>query len=132
MTVMFVKVSILDLYIKIFRNATFIKVAYAYLGLQIVWSVVAFLQVMLLCVPIQLNWDKTIQGGRCGDSKKAYFASHIINFVLDFGTAMLPIAVLWNLKMPTQKKIGIMFLFCIGVMYVYSTLRPGFSFRLSD
>lgn len=115
-TLTLVKISILDLYLNIFPVPSFMRVVYIYMVIQIMWGVAGFLQLLLLCRPIQYNWDKTIPGGVCGSYEKAYVSAHIIIFCLDFGTAVLPIPILWNLQMETRKKLGISIMFAIGIM----------------
>jgi len=112
----FVKVSILDTYIKIFRVPLFIKICYAYLVVQVLWLIGAFLNIILLCRPLAYLWDKTIPGGVCADLEASYFSAHIIILVLDFGLAVLPIPVLWKLRMSTRKKIGVSLMFSIGLV----------------
>ena len=116
MTLTLVKVSILDLYINLFRVTTFVKIVYLYMAVQIMWGLAGLLQILLLCRPIAYNWNKTVPGGVCGSYPKAYLSAHIIILCLDFGTAMLPIPILWNLQMATKKKIGISIMFTIGLM----------------
>lgn len=108
--------SILDSYIKIFRIPLFVKVCYAYHIIQVPWLIGAFLNIVLLCRPLAYLWDKTIQGGRCADIQASYFSAHIVILILDFGLAVLPIPVLWNLRMNTREKIGVSLMFSIGLV----------------
>jgi hypothetical protein len=111
-----IKVSILDLYIKIFQNYIFIRVCYAYLALQVLWLIGALLNTTLMCRPLAFWWDKSIPGGKCGSLLKSYYAAHVIIFVLDFGLAVLPIPILWNLHMDRKRKFGVISMFSIGLM----------------
>jgi len=111
-----IKIAILDIYMKIFWvEKNFIKVCWAYLILQCCWVIAAMLQNLLWCIPIAYTWDKSIAGGKCGDLYKSYYSGHIIIFVLDFFLAVMPIPVLWKLKMDVRKKIGIGIMFAIVV-----------------
>lgn len=111
-----IKASILDLYIKIFRNRSFVRVCYAYLALQVLWVIGAILNTVLMCRPLAFWWDKTIPGGKCGSLLKSYYAAHIIIFILDFGLAMLPVPILIRLQMDTKRKISVIFMFSIGLV----------------
>lgn len=86
------------------------------MAVQILWGLAGFLQIILLCRPIQFNWDKTIPNGTCGSYEKAYVGAHIIILTLDFGVAVLPIPVLWSLQMASRKKVGITIMFVIGIV----------------
>lgn len=113
-----IRISILDLYIKIFRIPWFIKTCYAYMGFQVAFILSMFLTTMLLCRPLEFNWDKTIPGGVCGNLLKSYYATHIIILLTDVILAVLPIPVLWKLNMNPRKKIGIALMFMLGTLYV--------------
>jgi hypothetical protein len=111
-----IKLSILDLYIKIFQNRTFICICYAYMASQVIWFIGGLLNTTLMCRPLAFWWDKSIPGGKCGSLLKSYYAAHIIIFIMDFGLALLPVPILWNLQMDTKKKIGIISMFSIGLV----------------
>ncbi|KAF2805468.1 uncharacterized protein BDZ99DRAFT_574397 [Mytilinidion resinicola] len=113
-----IRISILDLYIKIFRIPWFIKVCYAYLAFQVAFILSMFLTTMLLCRPFRYQWDKTVPGGVCGDLIASYYATHITILLTDVITAVLPIPVLWKLNMNTRKKIGISLMFMLGTVIV--------------
>jgi hypothetical protein len=72
-----VKISILHLYIGIFRVNWFIKVCWAFVIFNaVVWACV-ILQTALICRPIAMFWNPMLQGV-CGDRGAAYLATHII------------------------------------------------------
>lgn len=83
-----IKVSILDMYIKIFRVPWFIRFSYVFLGVQTAWGLANFLAIMLLCRPLAYQWDKTIPGGQCGNFEASYYGAHIIILVLDIVLVM--------------------------------------------
>jgi hypothetical protein len=62
-----------------------------------------------------MNWDRTVKG-TCGDRTGAYLSHHIIILVLDFSIVALPMPVLWRLKMSRSKKLGISFMFGLGIV----------------
>ena len=74
------------------------------------------LETFLLCRPVAYNWDKTIDGGRCADTIKAYLSAGIINLLIDVGIVIMPIPVLWKLQLPATKKFGISAMFSIGLV----------------
>lgn len=79
----------------------------------IVWACV-ILQTFLICRPIALFWNPTLQG-ECGDRDAAYLATHIIILMVDVAIAVLPTPVLWRLQLRTSKKIAISLLFGLGI-----------------
>ncbi|KAI0386908.1 hypothetical protein F5Y04DRAFT_73660 [Hypomontagnella monticulosa] len=119
-----IKISIIDLYVKIFRIPWFTKTCYTYLVIATLWTIAAFLEVFLLCQPLAYQWDKSIQGGKCGSFFASYYSTHIIIFLLDFALASMPIPVLWTLKMELRKKVAIALMFGLGlVIIVFNLIR---------
>ena len=72
----------------------------------------------LLCRPFAYAWDKTIQGGQCGNATKNYLAVGVINMFIDFSIVALPMPILWKLQMPIEKKIAISGILSLGLLYV--------------
>ena len=67
-----------------------------------------------ICRPVQLNWDKTINGS-CGDEGTAELAAAGINMGLDVIIVLLPLPVVWRLQMATHKKAGVTAVFALGL-----------------
>lgn len=82
--------------------------------IQFLWFVGVVLASLLLCRPIALNWDPTLQG-QCGSKTVGYLFVQIINLLLDVCVAILPIPVLRRLQMRRRKKIQIAGVFALGV-----------------
>ena len=113
-----VRLSILSLYIQLFSNNQKTRAAcYLLMTICVLWAVGEILVVFLLCQPFAFNWDKTIDG-KCGNLNAAYLIVHASNFVIDSSIALLPAPVLWGLKLPTAKKVGVVLMFALGALYV--------------
>ncbi|KAJ2989964.1 hypothetical protein NUW58_g3198 [Xylaria curta] len=110
-----IKVSIIDLYVNIFQVPWFIKACYIWLAIQTAWATANFLAIVLLCRPLAYQWDKTIPGGECGNFLASYYGAHVIIFTLDIILTVLPIPVLWQLKMDMKKKIVVTLMFGLGL-----------------
>ena len=114
-----VKLSILDLYLKIFRNQTAFRIScYILMAIVVAFGIVDILLVMLICTPVSYNWDPTVMNGKCGNKIAGYISFHSTNFILDIALAILPMPILWGLQMPTKKKIELSFMFALGTLYV--------------
>ena len=75
-----------------------------------------------ICRPFAYAWDKTIDGGQCGDTTKYYLAIGIVNMIIDLSIVLLPMPILWKLQMPTNKKLAVSGILMLGLLYV-SILR---------
>jgi hypothetical protein len=112
-----VKLSILHLYVKIFQRRKFIWACYAVMFLSAAYCISNCLQNLLLCRPIQYNWDKTIDGV-CTPAYYPYVSSASIHMGIDVIIVILPMPVLWDLQMGTSKKISLSIVFGIGILSV--------------
>lgn len=85
----------------------------------IVMNLISCLYIILRCNPVSYAWDTSIPGGSCLPSKDladVYYADTAINILADWFCALLPIPLLWNLKLNTNAKISVGFLLSLGVL----------------
>jgi hypothetical protein len=73
-------------------------------------------ETFVLCKPVQYNWDKTIQGTCDKNIMVAYILSGSTNLLLDVIVVVLPMPVLWKLRLPWGKKIAVMAMFGLGAL----------------
>ena len=91
-----VKLSILDLYIKIFRVPTFHRVCVTGMFCLVAFWLMDILISFLICKPLAFNWNPNIPGVHCSNEVAAYIVVHCINFAIDVSLAILPLPVLWG------------------------------------
>ncbi|KAL9119007.1 MAG: hypothetical protein Q9187_004441 [Circinaria calcarea] len=108
------RLSILSLYIEIFRRKSFLIAANITTILVVGWWLGSMLTSILICRPISLNWDKSING-TCGDVFKVELASASWNLIFDLTLVVLPMPVLWTLQMARRIKLGISATFGLGI-----------------
>ncbi|MCJ1477963.1 hypothetical protein MMC13_006638 [Lambiella insularis] len=116
-----VKISILHLYLTIFPSRVFKRICYGMMGVSAAWFVGVLLQTFLLCRPFALNWDHTITG-TCGDTTMAQLSIGSANLIIDAIIVTLPLPLLWRLKLPVWKRIGILAMFSLGAFTCVVTL----------
>lgn len=113
-----VRLSMLHLYLYLFSSRkTFRTACYVMLATSYAWAVAELLVILLFCRPIEANWYPVAAAtGSCGNLEAAYISVHAANFAVDLSIALLPTFVLWELKLPTAKKVGIMLMFALGIL----------------
>jgi hypothetical protein len=111
-----VRISIIFLYISIFRLRTFRIASYVVLGLNLAYFVGVILQTLLICRPVAFNWDQTVPGGTCGDQKTADEVIGIFNILFDVSIIALPMPMLWNLQIVLHRKLALSAIFGMGIM----------------
>ncbi|KAL8715376.1 MAG: hypothetical protein Q9220_000709 [cf. Caloplaca sp. 1 TL-2023] len=109
-----VKLSIMHLYIQIFRIRTFRRVVYGVMALTISYWLSTVIRSFFLCTPLAYTWDRLHYTGSCVHLPAAYLSVSIINLILDVIVIALPMPMLWRLQMPTSKKAAITAIFGVG------------------
>lgn len=71
--------------------------------------------VIFQCSPVQKAWHPGMPG-KCLELLPFFYISFGIKLVVDIVIITLPIPVLWRLKLPRGKKIGICLMFLLGLL----------------
>ncbi|KAI1455750.1 hypothetical protein F4805DRAFT_434734 [Annulohypoxylon moriforme] len=126
LTMMIMKASILKEWCRIFvpsgvRNS-FFWTCHLIMIINILFYTSIVIAANLSCFPRRRIWDKTVPGSKCLDSKALAVATAAINIILDIATLVLPQRVIWGLRMPMKRKIGVSFIFAIGVLACVSAI----------
>lgn len=90
-------------------------IAHSLLVVSILYGVVVFLEIFLICRPIAVDWNASVDG-TCGDQIVAYLILEVFGLLLDFAILVVPIPFVWRLKVERRQKISISFRFSIGVL----------------
>ncbi|KAI1095729.1 hypothetical protein F5B19DRAFT_440751 [Rostrohypoxylon terebratum] len=109
----FVKLSILWLYHRLFATKEFRRWSWPMIGIVICYGI-AFLIVFLTnCIPPDQLWNPQ-PGGHCRDMQYSDYATVGINLFLDLAILILPMPTLWGLQLPVRKKIMVTVMFSFG------------------
>lgn len=77
------------------------------------------LVIIFACSPIQKNWDVTINGS-CINRPVLYLMTTITNTASDVVLILVPLYIVWGLRLPLIQKIGVAFLLGLGSLSVLS------------
>lgn len=113
-----IKLSILLGYYDFFFVVTwFVRCVYAVIGLTVLLFLAIIIGLLTGCTPIQFNWDPSIPGGHCGLARSdSFYLSGALNLALDIIIVVLPLPVIWTLKVSGLKRMGISAMFSLGAM----------------
>ncbi|KAI1391512.1 uncharacterized protein F4822DRAFT_427359 [Hypoxylon trugodes] len=117
-----VKLSLLSLYILLFPNDKFRYACYCTIFLSMAYLVSAILNTFLLCQPVEYNWDKLIPGGKCENELASYIIESSLNLVVDAIVVVLPMPMLFGLRMSLRRKFSIAGMFSLGIIICTVTL----------
>lgn len=73
------------------------------------------------CSPFERNWNPLIKG-KCLDTVGLAVAISAVNLAFDLIIFFLPQKVIWGLQMRIKRKIGISFLFAIGILAIVAAI----------
>jgi hypothetical protein len=137
---MFIKLSIGIFLLRLATQKRYIYTIYGSLFVISVWSVVLFLWNMFQCHPVAAVWDYTIllkdTNSFCVGADQivnAAYALSVMTILSDWLYALLPIPMIWNVKMTTQAKATVIAVLGLGVFASVATLiRLKFLADLTD
>ncbi|KZL74098.1 CFEM domain-containing protein [Colletotrichum tofieldiae] len=113
----FIKISIIFLYLRIFPDEKFRKVLWLTQVFNLLLLITFVAAQLALCQPLKLawvGWTKEIEG-KCFNRNVFIILHGAINVALDLWMLVLPLTQLYKLHMKTRKKLGIMLMFSIGI-----------------
>ncbi|KAI1465122.1 uncharacterized protein F4812DRAFT_461964 [Daldinia caldariorum] len=110
------RVSILVLSTKIFLVQSFIVTARITYVVVLGWGLTAILTAFLLCRPFAYNWDRSIEGGVCGDPTVSWAVTGVLNMISDIIILIMPMPYLLRLELAWEKRLQLMVIFGILVL----------------
>ena len=112
-----IRASIVILFVRIFSVSDRIRWAcYGLLAFIAAWTLYVIISALAICRPLALNWDKTIQGGTCGNITVNYIVVCATGIVLDLAIFIFPLPIIWGLNMPNGQKVALTVVFMTGLL----------------
>lgn len=111
----FAKNSIVVMLKRIFFTQSYAWIANLIMGLNVVWMLQTILTSLLICQPINVNWDPTVQG-HCGNGRIAYALFSVFDIITDVAIVILPLRLLARLQMEKIYKIALIGVFAFGLV----------------
>jgi hypothetical protein len=114
------KISILFFYLRIFPRQTFKYCVYALMAANVGYLISFELVSIFQCSPVNAAWRRWDgeSPSKCNNINLQGWLSAAFNIVLDLCILILPMPELYNLSMGSKKKIHIMLMFSVGILYV--------------
>ncbi|KAL3493997.1 hypothetical protein BJX62DRAFT_234855 [Aspergillus germanicus] len=110
-----VKLSILAFYKRLFSVRPMVLAVKTVAAVVILWCIGVFFVSAVVCVPFRKLWEPTVSGA-CIDLAQFYYGLQIPNIVTDAIILVMPLRIVWNLKMPRTQRILLMGIFMLGVL----------------
>ena len=116
---MFIKMSIAIFLLRLAVQKRYRYTLWISLFVVLIWSVVLFFWNMFQCSPVQAQWDFTIPNQKCVDPQaivNAAYALSVMTILSDWLYAILPIPMIWSVKMTTQQKLTVSVVLGMGIL----------------
>ncbi|THZ29490.1 hypothetical protein D6C89_01993 [Aureobasidium pullulans] len=123
-SMLFIKMSILMLYRRLFPINNFKYLWWGCLFCTVGYGLGAIFSSLFACVPVRANWDLTVEADRCIDKKAFYIGNGVMNIITDLMILALPIPIVWRLSLELRQKIILSVVFTLGsISCVISLVR---------
>jgi hypothetical protein len=115
-----VKMSLVCFILRVFPDEKFRRVCYGVMGLVAAYGISFVIATALQCWPADYAWQQVDSSheGKCNNVHLQAWMAAIFNIVLDLILLVLPLRSLWGLQMGLKKKLMIMSMFSLGILYV--------------
>ncbi|KAK4203457.1 hypothetical protein QBC40DRAFT_24205 [Triangularia verruculosa] len=125
LTTLFVKMSILSFYLRFATaNHKFRIAVYMVMFFVVGYTIPNAFLFLYICKPMEFYWNWTIEGGSCINQQAAFDSSNILNMATDFMILLMPIWMLWDLRVGIRRKVGVVgILMAGGFVCGVSTMR---------
>ncbi|KAG7123390.1 hypothetical protein HYQ45_013879 [Verticillium longisporum] len=114
----------------------YIWTIYISLAIVMIWTLVIFFWNIFQCHPVQAQWDYTIQDATCVTPDhivSAAYSISVMTILSDWLYALMPIPMIWKVKMTVPAKISVILLLSLGIFASVATLiRLKFLADLND
>lgn len=108
-----IKLSILFIYLRLSSNNFFRVFIYIMMGVIVSTGIAFFVACLLQCTPMNKVWQPMVEG-YCYNPTHLFFANAGIDLVQDLIIYLMPVHMLWKLKLPTKQRLGLIFIFIVG------------------
>ena len=115
--------SILLFYRRVFPSqATMTSFRIAWFGISvwcILWLISTLFAAIFQCYPVSFAWTKvaTTIKGTCLDFPALLYATAVLNIITDVAILLLPMPIVWHLRIQMSQKIAISGIFLLGGLY---------------
>lgn len=95
----------------------FAKVCYGLIALVVAWGLASLFSTIFECVPVEAVWNKdpeTLMTAHCIDTRSKLIGINIPNIAADFAIIILPVQVIWQLKLSMLRRTGLTCIFLLA------------------
>ncbi|KAL7940569.1 hypothetical protein V8C42DRAFT_362193 [Trichoderma barbatum] len=123
LTIVFVKLSLLAFYCRIFSVHNSVKIPARILIISVItWGIAVLIVTFAQCIPLRAFWERfdpidpmLPSEYHCGvDERRFFYGNAIPNIATDVLIIMLPLPHIWKLHLRTSQKVALTCIFALG------------------
>ncbi|KAJ5459772.1 uncharacterized protein N7458_001324 [Penicillium daleae] len=112
------KLSILVLFIRIFRSRKFLIYTYTTMAFLIIAGLWMVFSGFLFCIPVSDFWKLDRVSRHCLPEGPVWYANAAMQIITDVVILVLPMPLLSKLHLPRRQKVGTMLVFGVGIFVI--------------
>ncbi|KAJ0388188.1 hypothetical protein COL922a_000819 [Colletotrichum nupharicola] len=119
LNMLFIKLSIGFFLLRLSTSMVYNWIIYVSLAIITVWSTVIFFWNIFQCSQVEAQWDYTILNSQCVSPKAVVAAAYsisVMTILSDWLYALIPIPLIWNVKMSKQAKATVIVILGLGIL----------------
>ncbi|KAK0669072.1 hypothetical protein QBC41DRAFT_112500 [Cercophora samala] len=120
-TLCFSKISILLLYIHLFTFKWARLAGQILLGVVIITHLFMALATFTACIPLNSYWDFTVERKYC-HGQSIWWSNTGMHMVTDFLIFLLPMPVVWSIRLPRRQKLALSGVFGFGFLVCFISI----------
>ncbi len=101
---------------RIFATRKFKIAAYVNIAYTIAWAISTWIVNLTVCTPIAFYYDHTIPNGVCRNQAISGSINGGLSLLGDLSILVLPLPMIWNLKINIRKKLALCGIFTLGIL----------------
>lgn len=116
---MFIKFSVGIFLLRLTTSRAYAWTIYISLAVIAIWTIVLSFWNLFQCSPVAGQWDYTIPGHTCVSPAQVVQAAYALSVMIilsDWLYALLPVPMVWKVKMTTPAKISVVLLLGLGIL----------------
>ena len=117
----FVKISIGLFLIRLSATALYRRICIGFIVIMGIYSFASMFTIIFQCMPISFSWDPS-GDGKCMPSTVLLglaYSFSIVTVISDFFLVLLPVAMLWDVKIPRRQRWAVCGILGVGALYVF-------------
>lgn len=117
-SLVFTKLSILSLYLRILPHERIRTATHTLIAVVLLSHLYIIANLLASCVPLHAFWTFSIRKTSYCHSKEIYWSNYILHVATDFLIFLIPLPVIFKLKIPPRQKIPLAAVFLAAFAYV--------------